>query len=85
MPEASRITTPFDASSTASDVVSGIDLTNRRAIATGGASGIGVETARALAEAGTQSRWLFGISKSATASPKTSPQRPATSSSRWRR
>ncbi len=54
MPEASRITTPFDASSTASDVVSGIDLTNRRVIVTGGASGIGVETARALASAGAQ-------------------------------
>ena len=54
MPEASRITTPFGASSTASDVVAGIDLTNRRAIVTGGASGIGVETARALAEAGAQ-------------------------------
>ncbi len=54
MPEASRITTPFDASSTASEVVWGGDLTNRRAIVTGGASGIGVETARALASAGAQ-------------------------------
>ncbi|SFB62803.1 NAD(P)-dependent dehydrogenase, short-chain alcohol dehydrogenase family [Cohnella sp. OV330] len=52
MSETSLITTPFDASSTASDVVAGIDLTNRRAIVTGGASGIGIETARALAEAG---------------------------------
>ena len=48
----SRITTPFDASSTAADVIAGIDLTGRRAIVTGGASGIGVETARALAQAG---------------------------------
>ncbi len=52
MPDTTRITTPFDASSTASAVVAGRDLTNRRAIVTGGASGIGVETARALAEAG---------------------------------
>jgi NAD(P)-dependent dehydrogenase (short-subunit alcohol dehydrogenase family) len=45
-------TTPFDASSTAADVVAGVDLTNRRAIVTGGSSGLGVETARALAAAG---------------------------------
>jgi NAD(P)-dependent dehydrogenase (short-subunit alcohol dehydrogenase family) len=47
-----RITTPFDITSTAADVVAGIDLRGRRAIVTGGASGIGVETARALAGAG---------------------------------
>jgi NAD(P)-dependent dehydrogenase (short-subunit alcohol dehydrogenase family) len=47
-----RISTPFDAESTAAEVVEGIDLTGRRAIVTGGASGIGVETARALAGAG---------------------------------
>ena len=47
-----RITTPFDWSSTAADVVRDIDLTGRRAIVTGGASGIGVETARALVSAG---------------------------------
>jgi NAD(P)-dependent dehydrogenase (short-subunit alcohol dehydrogenase family) len=47
-----RITTPFNATSTAADVISGIDLTGKRAIVTGGASGIGVETARALAGAG---------------------------------
>ena len=46
------ITTPFTAESTAAEVVSGIDLTGRRAIVTGGASGIGIETARALAGAG---------------------------------
>jgi len=50
----SRITTPFDATSTAADVIDGIDLTGRRAIVTGGASGIGVETARALAGAGAE-------------------------------
>ena len=47
-----RITTPFDFHSTASDVIQGVDLTGKRAIVTGGASGIGVETARALASAG---------------------------------
>jgi NAD(P)-dependent dehydrogenase (short-subunit alcohol dehydrogenase family) len=46
------ISTPFSAQSTAAEVVAGVDLTGRRAIVTGGASGIGVETARALAGAG---------------------------------
>ncbi|WP_216905713.1 SDR family NAD(P)-dependent oxidoreductase [Nocardia noduli] len=46
------VTTPFGARSTAAEVIEGIDLTGRRAIVTGGASGIGVETARALASAG---------------------------------
>jgi NAD(P)-dependent dehydrogenase (short-subunit alcohol dehydrogenase family) len=49
-----RITTPFTKESTADEVVAGIDLTGRRAIVTGGASGIGVETARALARAGAE-------------------------------
>ncbi|MEO8622392.1 MAG: SDR family NAD(P)-dependent oxidoreductase [bacterium] len=49
-----RITTAFDATSTAADVIGGIDLTGKRAIVTGGASGIGVETARALASAGAE-------------------------------
>jgi NAD(P)-dependent dehydrogenase (short-subunit alcohol dehydrogenase family) len=39
------ISTPFTAESTAAEVVDGIDLTGRRAIVTGGASGIGIETA----------------------------------------
>jgi NAD(P)-dependent dehydrogenase (short-subunit alcohol dehydrogenase family) len=46
-----RVTTPFGAQSTAADVIDGVDLTGRRAIVTGGASGIGIETARALAGA----------------------------------
>jgi NAD(P)-dependent dehydrogenase (short-subunit alcohol dehydrogenase family) len=46
-----RIITQFGAQSTAAEVIAGIDLTGRRAIVTGGASGIGVETARALASA----------------------------------
>jgi NAD(P)-dependent dehydrogenase (short-subunit alcohol dehydrogenase family) len=47
-----RITTPFGAETTALEVVEGVDLAGKRAIVTGGASGIGVETARALAHAG---------------------------------
>lgn len=54
MTEPTLITTPFNAESTAAEVVKGIDLTGRRAIVTGGASGIGVETARALAGAGAE-------------------------------
>jgi NAD(P)-dependent dehydrogenase (short-subunit alcohol dehydrogenase family) len=49
-----RITTPFNEESTAAEVVAGIDLNGRRVIVTGGASGIGVETARALAGAGAE-------------------------------
>jgi len=49
-----RTTTPFDATSTAADVLAGLDLHGRRAIVTGGASGIGLETARALAGAGAE-------------------------------
>jgi len=45
------ITTPFGATSTAAEVIQGVDLTGRRAVVTGGASGIGLETARALASA----------------------------------
>lgn len=49
-----RITTAFSATSTAAEVIAGIDLTGKRAIVTGGASGIGIETARALASAGAE-------------------------------
>jgi NAD(P)-dependent dehydrogenase (short-subunit alcohol dehydrogenase family) len=48
----SRITTPFGFSSTAAEVIVGVDLSGKRAIVTGASSGIGVETARALAGAG---------------------------------
>jgi NAD(P)-dependent dehydrogenase (short-subunit alcohol dehydrogenase family) len=48
------ITSQFNAQSTAAQVVAGIDLTGRRAIVTGGASGIGIEVARALAGAGAE-------------------------------
>src|SRR4051794_33777978 len=49
-----RITTPFDGGATADEVLVHLDLTGRRAIVTEGASGIGAETARALASAGAE-------------------------------
>jgi NAD(P)-dependent dehydrogenase (short-subunit alcohol dehydrogenase family) len=50
----SPITTPFGFDSTAAEVVAGVDLSGKRAIVTGGSSGIGIETARALAGAGAE-------------------------------
>jgi NAD(P)-dependent dehydrogenase (short-subunit alcohol dehydrogenase family) len=46
------ITTPFGFHSTAAEVLADVDLSGKHAIVTGAASGIGVETARALAGAG---------------------------------
>lgn len=45
-------TTRFTASSTAGDIMAGVELTGRRAVVTGGASGIGAVTSAALARAG---------------------------------
>ncbi|MGV9351954.1 SDR family NAD(P)-dependent oxidoreductase [Streptomyces misionensis] len=46
--------TPFGPKATADEVLSGVDLTGRRMLVTGGASGIGAETAAALARAGAE-------------------------------
>jgi NAD(P)-dependent dehydrogenase (short-subunit alcohol dehydrogenase family) len=48
------ITTPFGATSTADEVVAGHDLHGLRAVVTGAASGLGVETVRARARAGAE-------------------------------
>src|SRR4051794_33314668 len=50
----SRVSTPFGATSTAREVVADVDLSGRRVVVTGGASGIGIETVRALAGAGAE-------------------------------
>ncbi len=47
-----RIGTGFGAKSTATEVLRGVDLTGRYAVVTGGYSGVGLETTRALARAG---------------------------------
>jgi len=49
---ADLITTPFGFESTAAEVAAGVDLSGKRAVVTGAASGIGIETARALAGTG---------------------------------
>lgn len=46
--------TPFSATSTADDVLSGHDLTGVRAVVTGASSGLGAESARALTAAGAE-------------------------------
>lgn len=54
MPTTPRVTSQFDATSTAQEVIEGldVDLTGQRFLVTGGYSGIGLETSRALARAG---------------------------------
>ncbi|SBT69175.1 NAD(P)-dependent dehydrogenase, short-chain alcohol dehydrogenase family [Micromonospora sediminicola] len=54
MTETFRLSTPFTARTTAAEILDGVDLTGRRMIVTGGASGIGTETVRALAGAGAE-------------------------------
>lgn len=50
--EQTPISSPFNAHSTAYDVVDNLDLTGKTAIVTGGYSGLGLETVRALLGAG---------------------------------
>lgn len=50
----SPVTSPFGARTTALQAVSGISLTGRTVIVTGGAAGLGLETSRALASTGTE-------------------------------
>ncbi|MBO0654599.1 SDR family NAD(P)-dependent oxidoreductase [Streptomyces triculaminicus] len=45
---------PFSATSTAEDVIAGLDLSGTSAVVTGGYSGLGLETTRALTAAGAQ-------------------------------
>jgi NAD(P)-dependent dehydrogenase (short-subunit alcohol dehydrogenase family) len=54
MTSTTNIQTPFGFDSTAAQVIDGVDLSGRQAIVTGASSGIGVETARALAGAGAE-------------------------------
>jgi NAD(P)-dependent dehydrogenase (short-subunit alcohol dehydrogenase family) len=49
-----RITSPFGWATTATEVVADLDLSGKRFVVTGAASGIGVETVRALATAGAE-------------------------------
>ncbi|MFF4960300.1 SDR family NAD(P)-dependent oxidoreductase [Streptomyces sp. NPDC001222] len=52
MTSTQRIHTPFGEESTAAEVVEGVDLSGKHAVVTGASSGLGAETARALASAG---------------------------------
>jgi NAD(P)-dependent dehydrogenase (short-subunit alcohol dehydrogenase family) len=49
-----RFTTPFNGHTTADEVIKDVDLSGRRALITGASSGLGAETARALASAGAE-------------------------------
>ena len=68
--------------STAAEVIDGIDLSGKRAIVTGAASGIGIETARALAGAGAEVTLAVRDTTPASGPPPRSPPPPATRSRR---
>ncbi|MEP6945921.1 MAG: SDR family NAD(P)-dependent oxidoreductase, partial [Acidobacteriota bacterium] len=50
----SRIVTKFGFETTADEVVVGLDLSEKRIVVTGGSSGLGLETAKALAKTGAE-------------------------------
>ena len=52
MTQQQPIASPFGMRSTASEVIAGIDLKGKTALVTGGYSGLGLETVRALTGAG---------------------------------
>lgn len=54
MPSPHLITTRYDGTSTADEVVAGLDLSGLRVVVTGSSSGLGLETARSLARAGAE-------------------------------
>lgn len=56
----------FGPASTAEEVIRGIDLTGQTAIVTGGYSGLGLETARVLHQAGAQVLATRGLNPRAT-------------------
>ena len=81
----SKLVTPFGFESTTSDVLRGVDLSGKTALVTGANSGIGHETARALASVGAAvvvaARRDRAGSDAATQR-HSSPYRPATHTSR---
>src|ERR1700747_1811726 len=54
MKEAAMSTRTYGPATTAAEIVQDVDLHGRRAVVTGASSGIGVETARALASTGAE-------------------------------
>jgi len=54
MKETAMSTRTYGPTTTAAEIVRGVDLNGRRAVVTGASSGIGVETARALASTGAE-------------------------------
>lgn len=55
------ITSAFGARSSALEVIHGISLSGHNAIFTGGASGLGLETSRALESSGAAERNPYGL------------------------
>jgi NAD(P)-dependent dehydrogenase (short-subunit alcohol dehydrogenase family) len=80
MTETTKITTPFGFATTAAEVVADVDLSGKRAIVTGAGSGIGVETARALALAGAEV--TMAVRRTADAEPVAADIRASTANDR---